>query len=102
MLPVCRWIRVGGRNESIMYLCVKKIAMAGGKTARMNSLARATGTQDGIGVQACTKAHGYPCNSLLLDDTHAYFNLATSLQYTYNDTLLNPKNTEKYNIYPQH
>lgn len=40
-----------------MFLCVKKIAMTGGKIARMNSPARLTGTKDGIGVQASTKAH---------------------------------------------
>lgn len=67
MLPVCRWIRAGGRNESLMYLCVKKIAMTGGKTARMNSPARVTGTRDGIGVQACTQAHRYPCEPLVHD-----------------------------------
>lgn len=57
MLLVCRRIRAGERNESLMYLCVKKIAMTGGKTARMNSPARVTGTQGGTGLQASTKAH---------------------------------------------
>lgn len=61
MLLVCRRIRALERNESLMYLCVKKIAMAGGKTARMNSPARVTGTKDGTGLQACTKAHIYLC-----------------------------------------
>lgn len=67
MLPVCRWIRAGERNESLMYLCVKKIAMFGGKTARMNSPARVTGTRDGIGVQACTQSHRYPYEPLVQD-----------------------------------
>lgn len=61
MSLVCRQIRAGEGNESLMYLCVKKIAMTGGKTARMNSPARVTGTQDGTEVQACTKAHMYLC-----------------------------------------
>ena len=50
-------MRPGERNESSTYHCVRKIAMTGGKTARMNSPARVTGTKDGTGVQACTKAH---------------------------------------------
>lgn len=65
MLSVYRWIRAGGRNESLMFLCVKKIVMTGGKTARMNSPARVTGTQDGTGVQACSPAHRCPHNPLL-------------------------------------
>lgn len=59
MMLVCRQIRTGERKESLMYRCVRKIVMTGGKTARKNSPARVTGTPDGTGVQACTKAHTY-------------------------------------------
>ena len=55
ILCVCRRLRAGVRSASWMCLCVKRTATSGGKTARMISLARLTGTRDGTGAQVCTK-----------------------------------------------
>lgn len=55
-----------------MCLCVWKTAMTGGKTARMISPARLTGTRDGTGAQASTKKHTHNYTNEPEDHAHIY------------------------------